>query len=229
MNKRLKLISEYIENGKGVVDVGTDHGYLPVFLAENGYGGNIIASDINADPLSKAVKNAASAGVSDRISFLLCDGLRKCPPDKVDTIVIAGMGGDMILKIIEETEWCMSPKYKLILQPMSKCEILRYWLAYNGFEISNELLVEENGTIYQIMIVTFGGYTALNDAELYTGKYELSENKNLYCKQFNAVFNRVERAISEIKRGELIPEYRLKLFEEILTQLKEMRVKYDIN
>lgn len=229
MNKRLKLISEYIENGKGIVDVGTDHGYLPVFLAENGYGGNIIASDINADPLSKAVKNAASAGVSDRISFLLCDGLHKCPPDKVDTIVIAGMGGDMILKIIEETEWCMSPKYKLILQPMSKCEILRYWLVYNGFEISNELLVEENGTIYQIMIVTFGGYTALNDAELYTGKYELAENKNLYCKQFNAVFNRFERAISEIKKGELIPEYRLKLFEEILTQLKEMRVKYDIN
>lgn len=229
MNKRLKLISEYIENGKGIVDVGTDHGYLPVFLAENGYGGNIIASDINADPLSKAVKNAASAGVSDKISFLLCDGLRKCPPDKVDTIVIAGMGGDMILKIIEETEWCMSPKYKLILQPMSKCEILRYWLVYNGFEISNELLVEENGTIYQIMIVRFGGYTALNDAELYTGKYELAENKNLYCKQFNAVFNRFERAISEIKKGELIPEYRLKLFEEILTQLKEMRVKYDIN
>lgn len=229
MNKRLKLISEYIENGKGIVDVGTDHGYLPVFLAENGYDGNIIASDINVDPLSKAVKNAASAGVSDKISFLLCDGLRKCPPDKVDTIVIAGMGGDMILKIIEETEWCMSPKYKLILQPMSKCEILRYWLVYNGFEISNELLVEENGTIYQIMIVKFGGYTALNDAELYTGKYELSENKNLYCKQFNAVFNRFERAISEIKKGELIPEYRLKLFEEILTQLKEMRVKYDIN
>lgn len=112
---------------------------------------------------------------------------------------------------------------------MSKCEILRYWLVYNGFEIGNELLVEENGTIYQIMIVTFGGFTALNDAELYTGKYELAENKNLYCKQFNAVFNRFERAISEIKRGDLIPEYRLKLFEEILTQLKEMRVKYDIN
>ena len=74
MNKRLQLISEHI-NSKGFVDVGTDHGYLPIFMAENGYHGNIFASDVNEDPLNKAIRNAKDAGVSNKIDFFLCDGL----------------------------------------------------------------------------------------------------------------------------------------------------------
>ena len=99
MNKRLQIISEYISN-KGFVDVGTDHGYLPIHMAENGYKGKIFASDVNADPLNKAIHNANDAGVSDKIDFFLCDGLEKCPRDEIDTIVVAGMGGDMIVKIL---------------------------------------------------------------------------------------------------------------------------------
>ena len=170
MNKRLQTIYKYIEDGKGMVDVGTDHGYLPVELALNGYKGNIVASDINEDPLHKAVVNAEAAGVGSRISFLLCDGLSKCPAEKVDTIVIAGMGGDMIVKILDAAEWCLDEGYKLILQPMSKAEVVRYWLVYNGFEIQAEELVDENNTLYQIIVAQFGGYTPLNDAQLFCGK-----------------------------------------------------------
>ena len=229
MNKRLKLISDYIDNGKGIADVGTDHGYLPIFLAENGYTGNIFASDINEDPINKAIKNAAAAGVSDKINFMLCDGLRMCPRAQIDTIVIAGMGGDMIVKILDETEWCLSPEYKLILQPMSKAEILRYWLVYNGFEIKHELLVDENGTIYQIIVARFGGISKLNDAQLYIGCYEDAQQKELYIKNYSALYRRFDRAVKEIKEGENIPLYRLRLFEDILAQLKEMGVKHGFN
>ena len=229
MNKRLSLISEYIDDGKGFVDVGTDHGYLPVYFAEKGYNGKIIASDINSDPLNKAIKNAALAGVSDKIDFILCDGLSNCPQDKIDTIVIAGMGGDMIVKILDATEWCLSPEYKLILQPMSKAEVLRYWLIYNGFEIKHELLVDENGTIYQIIVAVFGGYTKLNDAELYIGSFENVKHKELYKENFNLLYRRFDRAVKEMQCGENIPQYRLKLFEEILVQIKEMEDKYDFN
>lgn len=229
MNKRLQLISEYIEDGKGIIDVGTDHGYLPIYLAENNYKGNIIASDINHDPLNKAINNAKASGAEQKIRFLLCDGLKDCPKEDIDTIVIAGMGGDMIVKILDAAEWCLSPMYKLIVQPMSKQEILRYWLVYNGFEIMDEELVSENGTIYQILTARFGGITKLNDAELYIGKYSLSKNIKLYREQFEGVFKRFERAVTEIKNGERIPQYRLNLFVEILTQLKEMREKYDFD
>lgn len=73
----------------------------------------------------------------------------------MDTIVIAGMGGDMICRILDEAEWCMSGKYKLILQPMTKQDILRYWLVNNGFEICRELIAEDAGVLYQILTDAF--------------------------------------------------------------------------
>ncbi len=115
MNKRLSAIAALVKEGKGLVDVGTDHGYLPAYLAASGYKGALYASDINEGPLQSARRTAAEAGLSDRIRFLLCDGLRLCPPEEIDTIVIAGMGGDMIVKILDEAEWCMDPRYHLIL------------------------------------------------------------------------------------------------------------------
>lgn len=228
MNKRLQIISEYISN-KGFVDVGTDHGYLPIHMAENGYKGKIFASDVNADPLNKAIRNAKEAGLSDKIDFFLCDGLEKCPRDEIDTIVVAGMGGDMIVKILDEGYWCMSSDYKLILQPMSKQEILRYWLIYNDFEINHELQLEENGTIYQIIVATFGGNTKLNDAELYIGSYNLALDKQLYIREYKALYNRFFRTVNEIKSGDKIPQYRLKLFEQILAQLTEMGTEHDFD
>ena len=224
MNKRLLLIAENIENGTGFVDVGTDHGYLPVYMAENGYEGKIHASDINYDPLQKAIRHASEAGLDERISFALADGLKACPKDEVDTIVIAGMGGDMILKILDETEWCMSEQYKLILQPMSKAEVLRYWLVYNEFKICDELLVDENNTIYQIIVARFGGQTKLNDAEFFIGKAEHTNDKNLYIKQYENYKKRFARAISEMNGGNNAPMHRVRLFEEIYQQLEEMEI-----
>ena len=222
MNKRLLLIADNIENGKGMIDVGTDHGYLPVYLAQNSYSGNIFASDINLDPLNKAKSHAAEADLEDRIKFFLCDGLKDCPRDEIDTIVIAGMGGDMIVKILDEGYWCMDSKYKLLLQPMSKAEILRYWLVYNDFEINKELLVDENNSLYQIIETRFGGRTKHNDAELYTGKATLAGDKELYRRHFDAVQKRFARAVSEMRSGDMIPQYRLGFFEDVLEQLKEM-------
>ena len=78
MNKRLELIASILPHGRGFADVGTDHGYLPIYMAQHGYSGKIIASDINEGPLSTAVASARQAGVEDRICFRLCDGLDGC-------------------------------------------------------------------------------------------------------------------------------------------------------
>ena len=169
MNKRLEAIMAHIpQNGRGVIDVGTDHGYLPAALFQRGYTGKLIAADINAEPLSKAKRTAESIGAEDVISLRLCDGLDGCDPSEVDTIVIAGMGGDTICGILDRAEWCMAREYTLILQPMTKCEILRYWLVYNEFEIISEELVRDD-RLYQIITACFGGHQRLNDAELFTG------------------------------------------------------------
>jgi len=223
MNNRLECIASYINNGIGMVDVGTDHGYLPVELCLRGYPGNIYASDINEDPLNKAKNTAATAGVFDKINFLLCDGLDLCPQESIDTIVVAGMGGDTICSILDKAEWCMDEKYTLLLQPMTKAEVLRYWLVYNGFEITNEELVEDNESIYQVIVSKFGGETKLNDAELFCGKAELNRNKALFTRYKESLYKRFFKAVSNIEKTENEDlKGRAALLKDILSQFERM-------
>ena len=221
MNRRLSAIAALVQNGRGLVDVGTDHGYLPAALAQSGYTGELFASDINVGPLLSARRTAAEAGLAQRIHFLLCDGLKLCPPDRIDTIVIAGMGGDMVVKILDEAEWCMDPRYRLILQPMTKAEIVRYWLVHNEFAIEKETIVEDGETLYQIISARFGGCTRLTDAELFTGKRALCEERELFVRHQTRVIARFEKAINGMHGREGEP--RLLLYREILNQLMETR------
>lgn len=220
MSRRLELIASLVPNGKGMIDVGTDHGYLPALLAQRGYSGALFASDIHPGPLSAAKKTASAAGLEDRIRFLLCDGLALCPPEGIDTIVIAGMGGDMIVKILDEAEWCMDGHYQLVLQPATKAEVVRYWLVNNGFSISSERLVEEGGILYQILSARFGGKTELRDAELFAGKQSLAGDRILYDQHVRQIKQRFLNAAAGMKNAEKTP--RMGLYLEILRQLEEM-------
>ena len=221
MNRRLSAIAALVHDGRGIIDVGTDHGYLPAFLAENGYSGLIFASDIKEGPLNAARRTAAASDQTGRIRFLLCDGLALCPPDEIDTIVIAGMGGDMIVKILDNAEWCLDRRYRLILQPMTKAEVLRYWLVNNGFGIETENLVEDAETIYQIITASFGGNTRLNDAELFIGKESLNQDKALYRRQLETLLIRFDHALAGMRGRE--EEARCQLWQIIQMQLQEMR------
>ena len=223
MNKRMYAIVKYIEPGRGLIDVGTDHGYLPVWMASHGYHGNIIAADINEAPLQKARENAEKSGVTDRVQFQLCDGLAQCPPEAVDTIVIAGMGGDMICRILDRAEWCMDRRYKLILQPMTKSEVLRYWLTNNEFEILNEELIPEGGNLYQLIVSRFGGSTRLSDGELFLGKKQFCTDWELYEQQRQKLIKRFELAIAGMEKntaGIGLPA--LGLYREILADLERL-------
>ena len=222
MNKRLELISALIPSGVGFADIGTDHGYLPVHMARQGYAGNIIASDLRPDPLSCAVASAREAQVEERIRFTLCDGLDGTAPDEVDTIVVAGMGGDTICGILDRAEWCMDARYLLILQPMTKAEILRYWLVNNGFAIEQEHLLRDAGETYQLFTARFGGETRLCDAELFAGCYPLVRSQPLFPEYLEALIRRFEKAIGGMGRAKRTIG-RMALNEEILRELYKMR------
>lgn len=221
MNRRLEAIASLTRGGRGLIDVGTDHGYLPVWLALSGYAGNLYASDINEGPLAAAKRTAAENGVSERIRFLLCDGLSLCPREEIDTIVIAGMGGDLIVRILDEAEWCLDSRYRLILQPMTKAEVLRYWLVYNGFGIQSETLAEDGGILYQILCASYGGSTKLNDAELFAGKRGLCQNLELYEKQLELLSGRFEKMLAGMATRDSGP--RCRLFHEVQEQLQLLR------
>lgn len=225
MNKRLQAIYSLICQGRGVVDVGTDHGYIPVALAQNGYGGKIIASDIRSGPLQAARSSAESAGVADKIDFLLCDGLDCCEKSAIDTIVIAGMGGDTICGILDRAEWCMTPDYTLILQPMTKAEVVRYWLAYNGYEFLDEVLVSDGGIIYQVIRARIKENTSLSLAELFTGEYSLAVKNPLFGEYLDMLISRFETGIKGLESAKDCRPCSLLLKKQICSQLLEMREK----
>ena len=223
MNKRLTCILSHVPDGKGVIDVGTDHGYLPIALAQRGYPGNLFASDINAGPLQAAIRSAKDAKLSNRIVFQLADGLESCDPLTIDTIVIAGMGGDTICGILDRAEWCMDSRYTLVLQPMTRAEVLRYWLVYNEFKILCEDLVEDSGTLYAVLTARFGGSTRLKEAELYTGSFEALRDHALFPALLAQQIRRTEKTLDGMAASNTKKNTgRVEILESVLVQLREM-------
>lgn len=202
MSKRLDTIAALVKPGIGVIDVGTDHGYVPIKLCEKSYSGYITATDINPDPLKKAELNLCKYGFEDRVKLMLCDGFEQVDPSTADTVIIAGMGGDTITGILDRAEWCMREGMRLILQPATKPEILRYWLTNNEFCIDEDILVKENGTLYQIISASFAKPQSYLDAELFTGKYEFIKNSEYFHEHIAGHIKRFNSAVKGIDERE---------------------------
>lgn len=146
-----------VGNGKRIIDVGTDHAYLPIWLIMNEKIKCALASDINPLPLKKAESNIQKYNIKDHVQLLLSDGLCAVPPDKIDEIVIAGMGGELISRIIAKAPWVAVKRKKLILQPMSSECDLRVYLYNNKFRIQNEKAVFSSGKVYTVITAVYTG------------------------------------------------------------------------
>lgn len=222
MDKRLSEIFLHVTPGKGVIDVGTDHGYIPLALAQAGYPGNIIASDINAGPLDAARRTALSNGYQDRICFTLCPGLDRCDPGSVDTIIIAGMGGDMICSILDKAEWTMNSGIHLILQAMTRVEVLRYWLSHNGYSHSSSYVMDGRFD-YQIIDAHYTGEsTPISDAELYTGRLEDLISYPNAGRLVSVQSKRLRKEYTGLEGSARCSRERLQLLHGILEQFDEM-------
>ena len=155
--------------GARLADVGTDHGYLPVWLLQHGRMESAIASDINALPLGHARATAAEYGVTACIDFRLCPGLAKIGSEECDTVAIAGMGGETIIAILESATWTKDGAHTLLLQPMTKAAELRRWLSVNGYAFTDERLVWDKNYLYPVLRVNGGVCPALTELQTLTG------------------------------------------------------------
>ena len=176
-------------------------------LRRCGYKGNIIAGDINEGPLEKARQSLENAGLSDSVELVLSDGLNGVDSSKVDTVIVAGMGGDTITGILDRglydmPEWASRSDYKLILQPVTKPEILRFWLVNNGFSITSEWQTEENGVLYQIICAQPGESPKYKDAELFTGRLDQIQDSKYLDKLLSTHIKRFESAVNSLKNAE---------------------------
>lgn len=228
MSSRLEMIASFVTQGRGVADIGTDHAILPIILRRRGYKGYIVAGDINEGPLKKAERGLLEAEIDD-VELKLCNGLESIDGSRIDTIVVAGMGGDTITGILDRglydmPEWADRSDYKLILHPVTKPEILRYWLVNNGFRISGENYIEDNGILCQIICAEPGESEKYMDSELYVGKLELIVNQP--C--FEAVVDKhIKRFKAAVKGLENASDASLaawkKLIENMISELERMK------
>ena len=178
---RLLSAVPYLRPHAAVADIGTDHAYLPVYLVQNRLVDRALACDIRPGPLSSAKKNIQAAGLSDRIETLLTDGLHGVSPFVPDHILIFGMGGELIAKILSEAAWVQTSSIRLILQPMSRAEVLRRYLAETGFEIVGESLSRADGRIYQTICAEWTGEPiAMDPVDCLIGQVALQRDLPLY-------------------------------------------------
>ncbi|MDR1495476.1 MAG: class I SAM-dependent methyltransferase [Clostridiales Family XIII bacterium] len=148
--ERIRGIASYIDAGESVADIGSDHGYLPIWLARAGVSPRVILTDIAKGPLAIARANAGSYGLTD---CRLGDGLAPLAPGEVDVVVVAGMGGETIIDILGANLTKTASFAKFILQPRTKADLLRSWLS-ERYEIVAEDTVRERGRPCPIIVVS---------------------------------------------------------------------------
>ena len=156
LTNRLYTIAKQVQEGASVADIGTDHGYVPVYLIQNHIAKKIIATDIHQGPLKIAQNTIAEYGLQSYIELRLGNGLEVISPGEVDTVIVAGMGGLLIRNILSQHIETARTIHRFILQPMNAQAELREWLLKNAFKIIHEELAMEGQRIYEIIVAENG-------------------------------------------------------------------------
>ena len=220
LGARLLAVAEAIPQCGSMVDCGCDHGYVSIYAMEKGRAERITASDINRGPLENAEKEISAAGLSDKIKTRLTDGL--CGIDRHDCVVIAGMGGETIAEIISKAPWTKDGVH-LILQPMTKPEILREYLYNEGFSIYREQIVAESGHIYSVISAKFSGEVTFEPYEKYISAAALGES--MVKDYADAICERLSREFKSRSAAGVLSDEEKARREEDLNSLLEMRKK----
>lgn len=151
LSRRLETIASFVKPGNRLADVGTDHGYIPIFLVQEGVIPKALAMDVRRGPLDRAEEHIREAGLSGQIETRLSDGLLRLSPGEADTVVIAGMGGELEIHILEEGKHVWDSVSQWVLSPQSDLARVRRYLLENGFSIRREAMVKEDGKFYTVL------------------------------------------------------------------------------
>ena len=225
LTDRLLKIASLVSDGKKIADIGTDHGYIPVYLLKEGKVPFAVLADVNKGPLDNAHKEVIQNNLLDKVDLRLGSGIEILVIGEVEEVIIAGMGGILISELLEAKKEVAHNVEKLILQPMQAQEELRYYLLNNGYEILEEVLVREDFRIYEIIVAKYTGKNTIIEDEIY---YEvgikLLENKNSLfndfiekkIKTYSSIVNKLEG-----KNGEAIDKKR-KESEVVIKKLENL-------
>lgn len=229
LSKRLQAVARLVTPGSRLADVGTDHGYVPIWLFEQGKILSAIAMDLRKGPLERAREHIQMHGLDAHIETRLSDGLDKLLPGEADSIVIAGMGGMLVVKILSQGQKVLSSVKELILQPQSDLDAVREYLHRTGFVIVKEDMIFEDGKYYPMMKAVHGENTDDRKIWFLYGRL-LLENRHPVLKSYLEkeydgcckLLEKLSRTSTEVAkhRCEELSEKKL-LIEEALVYFRE--------
>ena len=222
VSKRLSRCAAYVPVGSRVADIGCDHGYLGISLILEGKAVFVHACDLRPQPLQTAVENAKRFGVGDQMQFSCANGLAAVKPETVDTIVVAGMGGELIANILEAASWTKNPRYTLILQPQSSGNDLRRRLCAMGYALEAEALEEEGGYLYNILQVRYAPGQCLSPGQEYCSPQLLHSGEALLPQYLRRVEKALTISVEGIRRAEDPEKRNIRYYETALREIKAM-------
>lgn len=196
LSKRLYAVAGLVTEGASVADIGTDHGYVPIYLVKNNIASKVIAMDINRGPLERARMHIIGHGLKGKIETRLSDGLKEVKPFEVEGMIAAGMGGGLVIKILEDSKAVVDTLKFAVLQPQSEISKVRKYLHKQGLVIIDEDMVEEDGKFYPMMKVVHGEPEEYEEYEYIYGK-KLLEKKHPVLQKFLLREQYVQESIVE--------------------------------
>lgn len=205
LSKRLEAVAGMVTPGNRVADIGCDHAYTAIYLINKRVSPYVIAMDINQGPLDSAKENIEKYGAVDNISIRKSDGLKKLGVGEVDTILIAGMGGKLILQILSDSMMVVSEAKELVLQPQSDIHIVRKELKELGYIIIEEYMLKEDGKYYVIMKLRVGNlslkdkdYHLIKPEHIYFGRILLEERSPILLEYLRTEKRQYENIYQEL-------------------------------
>lgn len=220
LSKRLEKVASFVPTGAVVADIGSDHAYLPCYLVHNGIVKHAIAGEVVKGPYESADRQVRSEGLADKITVRFANGLAAIKKsDSVDTITIAGMGGPLIVSILEKHPEKLEGVTRLILQPNIHAKVIREWAMENGWAIYDEEILEEDEKIYEILVLQRGDMK-LNELETLVGPELMKSKGEVFTKKWSREVANWERVQKAIENADATPENEVKLAE--LKHLKQL-------
>ena len=224
LSERLEMVLSFVEPGESAADVGTDHGHVPVELVRRGIVKKAAAMDVRKGPLSRAAENIALAGLSEKIATRLSDGVAKLLPGEADSVVIAGMGGELMLRILRDGAHVRNSVKHYILSPQSELSVFRHGLEELGFSIVEEEMLLDEGKYYVILHVSPGTMH-------YEHEYEYRYGADLIRKQDPVLKEFLERELAQGEEllahlGRSGTDGARKRAESLINELEETKEAY---
>ena len=220
LSARLKTVASLTDGSRCLADVGTDHGYIPIYLLLQNKIEKAIAMDINKGPLLRAREHIQRYDLEEKIETRLSDGLSSLREEEADTVVIAGMGGALIIRILTEGCQVLKGVSTLVLQPQSEIESVRRFLHEKGYVIKDEKMVQEDGKYYPMMRVTHGQQESWKPEEYRYGKLLIEEGSSVFLEYLKKEERTCRKILEEIKRAGTNPAREKEVREKLQMALE---------